>query len=43
VDGNQTQIEAIKAEASRRKVTVHIVIDFIHVRMSTSSGPTVMV
>jgi hypothetical protein len=31
VDGNNTQIEAIAAEATRRGVTVHIVIDFIHV------------
>ncbi len=30
VDGNRTQIEAIAAEAARRGVTVHIVIDFIH-------------
>ena len=30
VDGNRTQIEAIKAEAARRQVTVHIVVDFIH-------------
>ena len=31
VDGNRTQIEAIRAEADRRGVTVHIVLDFIHV------------
>jgi len=31
VDGNRTQIEAIQAEAQRRKVTVHIVLDFVHV------------
>jgi len=31
VDGNRTQIEAITAEARRRKVDVHIVCDFIHV------------
>ena len=30
VDGNLQQIEAIKAEAARRKVTVHIVLDLIH-------------
>jgi hypothetical protein len=30
VDGNRTQIEAIKAEAARRQVTAHIVVDFIH-------------
>jgi hypothetical protein len=30
VDGNRTQIEAIKAEADRRGVTVHIVLDFVH-------------
>ena len=31
VDGNSTQIEAVRAEAVRRGVTVTIVIDFIHV------------
>lgn len=31
VDGNRHQIEAIQAEATRRGVTVHIVVDFIHV------------
>jgi hypothetical protein len=31
VDGNRTQIEAIKAEAARRDATVHIVVDFVHV------------
>jgi hypothetical protein len=31
VDGNRTQIEAIQAEANRRDITVHIVVDFIHV------------
>jgi hypothetical protein len=31
VDGNNTQIEAIEAEAGSRDVTVHIVCDFIHV------------
>jgi hypothetical protein len=31
VDGNRTQIEAITTEARRRKVDVHIVLDFIHV------------
>jgi hypothetical protein len=31
VDGNRTQIEAIQAEANRRAITVHIVVDFIHV------------
>lgn len=30
VDGNRTQIEAIKTEATHRQVTVHIVVDFIH-------------
>jgi hypothetical protein len=30
-DGNNTQIEAIRAEAARRGVTVTIVIDFVHV------------
>jgi len=30
VDGNRTQIEAIKTEATRRQVTVHIIVDFIH-------------
>jgi hypothetical protein len=31
VDGNNQQIEAIQAEAARRKATVTILIDFIHV------------
>jgi hypothetical protein len=31
VDGNNPQIEAITAEASRRHVTVPVLIDFIHV------------
>ena len=31
IDGNNTQIEAVTAEAKRRGVTVTIVIDFIHV------------
>ena len=31
IDGNNTQIEAVTAEADRRGVTVTIVIDFIHV------------
>ena len=31
VDGNRTQIDAIGAEAARRGVTVHILLDFIHV------------
>ncbi len=31
VDGNNTQIEAIRAEAARRKATVTIVVDFVHV------------
>jgi hypothetical protein len=31
VDGNQHQIDCVTAEAARRKVTVTIVIDFIHV------------
>lgn len=31
VDGNKQQIEAITAEAARRKVKITIVIDFIHV------------
>ncbi len=31
VDGNNTQIEAIRAEAARRKVTVHLLLDFVHV------------
>jgi hypothetical protein len=31
VDGNRTQIEAITTEAKRRGVTVHILLDFIHV------------
>jgi hypothetical protein len=31
IDGNNTQIEAVTAEAARRGVTVTITIDFIHV------------
>jgi hypothetical protein len=31
IDGNNTQIEAVTAEAARRGVTVTIVIDFVHV------------
>jgi len=31
VDGNTTQIEAIKAEATRRQTDITIVLDFIHV------------
>src|SRR5271157_5654488 len=31
VDGNNTQIEAVTAEAARRGITVTITIDFIHV------------
>ena len=31
VDGNNHQIDRINAEAARRAVTVHIVVDFIHV------------
>jgi hypothetical protein len=31
IDGNNTQIEAVTAEAARRGATVTIVIDFIHV------------
>jgi hypothetical protein len=31
VDGNRTQIEAIQAQADRRAITVHIVVDFVHV------------
>jgi hypothetical protein len=31
VDGNNTQIQAIRAEAARREVSVRIVVDFIHV------------
>ncbi|WP_155334405.1 ISKra4 family transposase, partial [Acrocarpospora corrugata] len=31
VDGNRTQIDAIKAEATRREITVYIVLDFVHV------------
>ena len=31
IDGNNTQIEAVTAEAGRRSITVTIVIDFIHV------------
>lgn len=31
IDGNNTQIEAVTAEAAHRRVTIVIVIDFIHV------------
>ena len=31
VDGNRTQIEAIEAEAGRRRVTVTVICDFVHV------------
>ena len=31
IDGNNTQIEAVTAEAARRGITVTIIIDFIHV------------
>lgn len=31
VDGAQHQLDLIRAQAARRKVTIHIVIDFIHV------------
>jgi hypothetical protein len=31
VDGNATQIEAVRAEAARRRVTVHLLVDLIHV------------
>jgi hypothetical protein len=31
VDGNNTQLDAITAEAARRSVTVHILVDVIHV------------
>ena len=31
VDGNNHQIDRISAEAARRAVTVHIVVDFVHV------------
>jgi len=31
IDGNNTQIEAVTAEAARRGITVTVVIDFIHV------------
>jgi hypothetical protein len=31
VDGNSHQIDLVQAEAKRRKVRVHIVVDFVHV------------
>jgi hypothetical protein len=34
IDGNNTQIEAVTAEAARRGITVTIVIDLIHVLLS---------
>jgi len=34
IDGNNTQIEAVTAEAARRGITITIVIDFIHVLLS---------
>ena len=38
IDGNNTQIEAVTAEAASRGITITIVIDFIHV-LELSSGP----
>jgi hypothetical protein len=39
IDGNNTQIETVTAEAARRGITVTIVIDFIHVSaLSTVSA-----
>jgi hypothetical protein len=38
IDGNNTQIEAVTAEAARRGVVIVIVIDFIHV-LELSTGP----
>ena len=39
IDGNNTQIEAVTAEAASRGITVTIVIDFIHVlELSTVSA-----
>jgi len=38
VDGNNTQIEAVTAEAASRGITVSIIIDFIHV-LELSKGP----
>jgi len=38
IDGNNTQIEAVTAEAARRGVTITIIIDFIHV-LELSTGP----
>jgi hypothetical protein len=31
IDGNNTQIEAVTAEAARRGITITVIIDFIHV------------
>ena len=38
IDGNNTQIEAVTAEADSRGITVTIIIDFIHVDNSNTSG-----
>jgi hypothetical protein len=34
VDGAEHQLDLIRAEAARRGVTIHIVIDLIHVLLS---------
>ena len=39
IDGNNTQIEAVTAEAGRRGITVTIVIDFIHVSDTCGRPP----
>src|SRR6266702_2457919 len=40
IDGNNTQIEAVTAEAARRGIKITIIIDFIHV-LELSTGPDV--
>ena len=38
VDGAEHQLDLIRAEAARRGVTIHVVIDLIHV-LELSTGP----
>ena len=38
VDGAEHQLDLIRAEAARRAVTIHVVIDLIHV-LELSTGP----
>ena len=38
VDGAEHQLDLIRAEAARRAITIHVVIDIIHV-LELSTGP----